>query len=102
MTENNEFDDILSEVKKARELDQRHTDLLMKEHNIDASKRLELELMKDEEREAKAKEYADSNDATKKEEPGQVGKRIARSFGGKQNVKESHYFRNNSNENYFN
>lgn len=102
MTENNGFDNIMNEVRKARELDQRHTDLLMKEHNIDASKRLELELMNDEEREAKAKQYAGSKDAAKTEEPGQAGKRIARSFGGKQRVKESHYFRNNSNENYFN
>lgn len=68
MTENNEFDSILNEVKKERELDRRHTDLLMKEHNIDPSKRFELELMSDEEREVKVKEYANSNDTVKKKE----------------------------------
>ena len=60
MTETTEFDDILGEVKKETELDRRDTNLLMSEHNIDETKRNELETMSYKEREAKAKELANS------------------------------------------
>ncbi|MFD2388057.1 hypothetical protein [Enterococcus rivorum] len=102
MNETTEFDDILGEVKKERELDRRHTNLLMSEHNIDETKRNELEALSYKEREAKAKELANSKESSQKQTPGQLGKRLGQVAKSILDNKESHYFKNNQKNSYFN